>query len=156
MNQDKHVNQSAIGEEQRILLMDDDPVVRDITAALLERFGFMVLRAVNGEEAVTAFRAARDTGSSFHVVLLDLNVTFGMGGAETIKALRDIDPFVKAVLMTGDVSDPLFREFASHGFYAALAKPYDIQDLISIILNVEHPRTDISGPRSIAAAQRPS
>ncbi len=123
--------QTATGD--MILLMDDEQIVRDVTAAMLETSGFTVLKTTTGDEAVTAFRAICDLGLSFHVVLLDLHVKSGMGGAEAIKALKTIDPRVKAVLLSGDTSDPVYQKYEAHGFCCALAKPFSMQGLLDSI-----------------------
>lgn len=57
-------------------------------------------------------------------MLLDLTVRGGMGGSQTIKLLRERDPGVRAVLMTGYSHEATFRDYAQHGFKAALAKPF--------------------------------
>ena len=131
---------TATSDVRRILLMDDEPIIRDVTTAMLEKSGFTVFKTATGDEAVTAFRAVRDIGLSFHVVLLDLHATSGMGGVETLQALKVMDPFVKAVLVSGDKSDPVFKDFKAHGFCGALAKPFGVRDLLDSIHCVGYPR----------------
>ena len=69
------------------------------------------------------------TGESFDVVILDLTIPGGMGGQDTIKALREIDPQVSAIVSSGYSTDPVMAQHAQYGFSAVVAKPYRANDL---------------------------
>ncbi|MCX6956148.1 MAG: transporter substrate-binding domain-containing protein [Verrucomicrobia bacterium] len=113
----------------RILVMDDEPGLRDTVRLALEHEGYTVEAAAEGGIAIDLYQKARAEGRPFDVVLLDLTVRDGMGGLETIKKLRAIDPAVKGVVMSGYVQEAVLRDFAQHGFYAALTKPFDLDTL---------------------------
>ena len=81
--------------------MDDDELVREVAAQMIASLGHAVATAANGEEAIELFRAAREEGRPFDVVILDLTVKNGMGGEEAIRRLRELDPDVKAVVSSG-------------------------------------------------------
>ena len=76
----------------KVLLMDDDGLVRDVAAQMIASLGHEVTTAANGEEAIGLFLGARKAGNPFDIVVLDLTVKNGMGGEETIRRLREIDP----------------------------------------------------------------
>lgn len=114
---------------QRILVMDDEDVVRDVSNALLTHIGYEVEVAVDGVEAIEMYRKAMESEKPFDMVILDLTNKFGMGGAETIVRLLEIDPDVKAIVATGYSNDPIMSKFREHGFRGALPKPFTIDQL---------------------------
>ena len=80
-----------------VLVVDDEEVVRNTARAMLERYGYSVLLAHDGQEAVDLYRAAPDR---IAVVLLDLTMPV-MGGAEAFRQLRLIRPNVRVILSSG-------------------------------------------------------
>lgn len=110
-----------------ILLMDDDKQVCDIGNLFLNRFGYEVVCAPDGEQALAAYSQAMKNSTPFSVVLLDLNVPGGMGGQETMKKLLEIDPACCGVVTSGDPTDPVFVQCRDHGFSGALAKPFNLE-----------------------------
>ena len=60
----------------------------------------------------------------------------GMGGQETIKRLQEIDPDVRAIVSSGYSSDLAMSDFRQHGFRGMVAKPYDINELATVIRSV--------------------
>lgn len=114
---------------RRVLVMDDDDVVRTLTVQKLLRLGYESEGASNGEEAVSKFKEAREEGKAFDVVVLDLVIRGGMGGKDTIEMLRSIDPGVKAVLTSGHAVDPVLTNFWEYGFLGVVRKPFVIKEL---------------------------
>ncbi len=115
--------------ERRILIMDDEDLVREMMAAMIEDIGYACVACRNGEEAVEAYRAAFEQGTPFALVMLDLKIMGGMGGLETFEHLRRIDPAVTAIVCSGYFSDPVLAHHQEHGFAAKLQKPYRLDDL---------------------------
>jgi CheY-like chemotaxis protein len=113
----------------KILVMDDEEMVRNVAARMMASLGLEVTTAASGEEALEQFRAARETGHPFDVVLLDLTVRKGMGGEETMRRLLAIDPGVKAVVSSGYADAAVVADYRSHGFSAHLKKPYRTEEL---------------------------
>jgi len=113
----------------RILLMDDEEMVRKVAYELLTGLGHGVDLAVHGEEAVEKYRQAMAAGSPFDIVILDLTIRGGMGGAETMQMLRAADPGVKAIVSSGYSDDTVVANYREHGFAAFLKKPYDLMSL---------------------------
>jgi PAS domain S-box-containing protein len=113
----------------RVLVMDDEEMIRTLLARLLSRLGYEVTLAGDGAEAIEACRRTRASGEAFDAVILDLTVAGGMGGKETIEKLREIDPEVKAIVSSGYSNDPIMSSFRDHGFSGVVAKPYDVDQL---------------------------
>ena len=117
----------------RILVMDDDAVVRDVARSLLTELGLEVEMAEHGEAAIEKYRYAMEAGKIFDVIILDLTIRGGMGGIETLNILREIDPAVKAIVSSGYSDDASMANYLSHGFKAYLNKPYTLAQLRSTL-----------------------
>jgi len=120
---------SEHGGARRVLVMDDDEVVRNLTVQKLIRLGYESEGALNGEEAVSRFKAAREEGKPFDVVVLDLIVRGGLGGKDTVEMLMEVDPGVKAILTSGHAMDPVLTNFWEYGFLGVIRKPFVIKEL---------------------------
>ena len=108
-----------------ILVVDDEDVVRDVCAQMVEFLGFRVLRAANGEEAVTVFRAhSREIVG----VILDLTMP-QMDGVAAFEALRRIQPDVNVILSSGYDEQEATERFAGRGLACFLQKPYELDTL---------------------------
>ncbi len=119
----------------RILVMDDEEVVRTIVGIMLRALGHEHEFAENGEEAIAKYREALSTGRRFDIVILDLTIRGGMGGEEALQELLALDPEVKAVVSSGYSDSATISEYASRGFSACLTKPYEV-DALRDILNM--------------------
>ena len=113
----------------RILLMDDEDIVRDIAGVMIRSLGHEVELAEDGEEAIAKYRESMKTGRQFDIVIMDLTVRGGMGGEEAIKELLQIDPDIKAIVSSGYTDSSAISEYKTIGFKACLTKPYDIDSL---------------------------
>ena len=114
---------------KRILVMDDEEMMRSMVKAMLERMGFEAETACHGDEAVQLYLQARDAGKPFDAAILDLTVRYGAGGVETIRRLLEIDPGIKAIVSSGYSDSPVMTAYADHGFKGALQKPYAMKNL---------------------------
>ena len=117
----------------RVLVMDDEEMIRDVVQELLEDIGYRVEVAADGTEAVERYRAALEEDEPFDAVILDLTVPAGMGGREALEHLKEIDPDVRAVASSGYASDPVLAEPQRYGFLAAVPKPYRISELARVL-----------------------
>ena len=108
----------------RVLVMDDEPMVRRAAESILRRLGYEVVLAVDGAEAAAKVREGLDAGSPVHVAVLDLTVPGGFGGAEAAGVLHDLDRDLALVVSSGYSSDPVMAAYRAHGFVAVAAKPY--------------------------------
>jgi len=120
----------------RVLIMDDEEMLRDLVARMLAHLGYETAVAADGATAVRMYHEAREAGRRFDLVLLDLTVPGGVGGAEAVRQLRAVDPTVRAVASSGYSSDPIIAHFRDYGFAGALAKPYQLAELARVVLQV--------------------
>lgn len=115
-----------------LLVVDDEPSVRAVSKALLQRRGFAVTTAKGGREAVALVTA---NPSRFRLVLLDLTMP-DMDGEETFRALRRIAPQLRVILMSGYNEQEVTRQFVGRGLAAFLAKPFRAEELDSAVRRV--------------------
>lgn len=120
----------------RILVMDDDALVRKAVGGLLVALGHTVELAPEGLTAVERYRAAKVAGLPFDLVVLDLTVRGGLGGVETLELLRHEDARVKAVVSSGYSDTPAIAEHQRFGFAAVLPKPYTVEVLEQVLASV--------------------
>ncbi len=113
----------------RVLLMDDEDMVAEVAQEMFECVGYTVKRAVNGDEAIRMFSDAEQTDKPFDVVVLDLTVPGGMGGAEAVKYIREMRSDVAVVVSSGYADDSVMANFKAFGFDAILPKPFTLSEL---------------------------
>jgi CheY-like chemotaxis protein len=123
-------------ERRRILVMDDEEMVREMTRALLEELGYRVQECRDGAEAVERYAAARSAGSPFDAVVMDLVVMGGVGGREALEKLLAIDENVQAIACSGYSSDQVMANFRKYGFCGKLEKPFSLEDLQNVLEGV--------------------
>jgi CheY-like chemotaxis protein len=124
---------------RKILVMDDDPVILSIIVKLLSKLGYQSDQAVNGQEVLEKFKAAKKGKNPFDLIILDLNIVDGMGGVETMEALKRLDENVKVIVSSGYSSDPVLSNYEEYGFIGRIPKPYLIKDLKDVINSAEEP-----------------
>ncbi len=120
-----------------ILLMDDEEMIRDMTAEMLEYLGYQITTCDNGATAITEYSAAMKSGSPFAAVIMDLTIPGGMGGKEAAQQILVIDPKACLIVSSGYSNDPIMSDYSSYGFNAAIAKPYkmmEFEQLLSAVL----------------------
>jgi PAS domain S-box-containing protein len=120
----------------RVLVMDDEELVRTVVKAILDDLGYEAVFAKSGEEAIEAYRRAREAGAFFDAVILDLTVPGGMGGRDALIALKKLDPDVKAIVSSGYSNDPIMAEYRDHGFAGVVKKPFHVLELSEILERV--------------------
>ncbi len=113
----------------RVLFMDDEPTIRHMAGLFFGRLGAEGEMAADGAEALAKYRAAKEGGRPFDVVIMDLTVPGGMGGREAMEKLRTYDPNVKAIVSSGYSRDPVLANYRLHGFRGILPKPYGLEQL---------------------------
>ena len=127
---------SASSPKGRILVMDDEEMVRSMVGSILKRLGYEVEMVENGERVIEAYQTAQTLARPFDAFLLDLTVRGGMGGKETIRRLLKLDPEVKAIVLSGYDQSKVIQEYEVYGFKAALTKPFLVDDLKTILIKI--------------------
>jgi two-component system cell cycle sensor histidine kinase/response regulator CckA len=128
----KRVEPPAV-KKRKILVMDDEDMIREIAREMLEFLEYEAVSAEDGEEALELYQSAMKSGSPIEMVILDLVVPTGMGGKECIRKLQKIDPNVIAVVSSGYSDDPVVANYQDYGFRGVLSKPYKINQLREIL-----------------------
>lgn len=121
--------QMRLYDGKRVLVLDDEEMIRRPLVMQLERLGFEVEEAVTGEEAIERYTAAREAGRSFDLAIFDLTIPGGMQGREAFERLKQYDPAIRAIVSSGYSEDATGAEYAAVGFLASLPKPYGLKDL---------------------------
>jgi PAS domain S-box-containing protein len=122
--------------EGRILVMDDEEMVRQVTAEILASLGYEVVTAKDGEEAVRAYKESVESCRTFDAVILDLTVPGGMGGKEAVRRMKEIDPEVKAIICSGYSGDSAMANCEENGFRGVIPKPYSVEELSKVLSSV--------------------
>ncbi|SHJ51501.1 PAS domain S-box-containing protein [Desulfatibacillum alkenivorans DSM 16219] len=120
----------------KVLLMDDEEVVRDVTGEILEFLGFAVTTVADGAQAVAAYEEAMDKNDPYAIVIMDLTVPGGMGGKEAMEKIWALDKQAKAIVSSGYSQDPIMSEFRQFGFSGVIAKPFTPENLMRVINRV--------------------
>ncbi len=121
-----------------ILVVDDEPSVLAIAAAILNTVDLAPLKARNGEEAIEVVKREQEQGRRVGTVILDLTMPGGLSGFETLEALRQMDPTIKVIACSGFFQEGALELCQSIGFTHILAKPYTPESLLSSIRRVQH------------------
>ena len=114
----------------KILVMDDEELIRDLAAELLTQLGYEVFLVKDGASAIAVYQQARKLGEPFDAVIMDLTIPGGMGGKEALLRIRELDPNVRAIVSSGYCNDPVMADFSEYGFVGVLRKPYEADDVI--------------------------
>jgi signal transduction histidine kinase/ActR/RegA family two-component response regulator len=117
------------GAGARILLMDDEQIVRKTAVSMLKALGYDPAEAADGEQAIGMFVQAAEAGRPFAAIVLDLTVSGGLGGVDTLDRILEIDPKAKAVASSGYSLEAVDERTQPHGFSAFLPKPYSLDEL---------------------------
>ena len=120
----------------RVLVMEDDAKISGVTAAMLRALDYKCDLATNGTDAVALYKRYQNIGRPHDVVILDDIVNGGMGGEECFRALRELDPEVRAILASGDDRADAARTSLEQGFCGYLTKPYRVSDLGKMLKTV--------------------
>ena len=122
------------GSGELILVVDDEENIRQITQATLEKFGYQVLTAIDGTDALAAYAEHRDR---IALVLTDMMMPF-MDGTATIRALRRLNPELKIIAASGLTINEQSADLQTLGINASLAKPYTAEKLLTTLADVLH------------------
>jgi PAS domain S-box-containing protein len=115
-----------MGQGELVLVVDDEVSLRDITQEILQSFGYRVVTAGDGTEAVARFIERK---GEITLVITDMMMPY-MDGAATIRAIQKIDPRVRFMATSGLMAAEYAREAAGLGVRVFLAKPYTAETLL--------------------------
>ena len=117
----------------KILVMDDEEMIREVVGELLTYLGYDPDFAEDGVEACKKYSASMAMKNKFHAVIMDLTIPGGMGGREAIKEILKIDPQANVIVSSGYSNNPVMANYKSYGFSGIVAKPFKLQELNSVL-----------------------
>ncbi|HAA05128.1 MAG TPA: histidine kinase, partial [Syntrophobacteraceae bacterium] len=120
-----------------LLLVDDDPYVRDVGSQMLTLMGYQVITAANGRAAVEIFQSE---GSKIDCVILDLTMP-EMGGEEAFRELRRLRSDVRAILSSGYNEQDVTQRFVGKGLAGFIQKPYTVAKLREVVGRIFGPQS---------------
>ena len=128
-----YVSDSGTG---KVLVMDDEEVVLDVSCEMLKLIGFKSEVAYSGKQVIEMYKKAWDAGAPYAAVIMDLTIPGGMGGKEAIAQLLEINPEVKVIVSSGYSKDPIMSDFKKYGFAGVLAKPYRVSEFSRVVRDI--------------------
>jgi two-component system, cell cycle sensor histidine kinase and response regulator CckA len=123
---------SSLGNQELILIVDDEPLIQQVTQVALETHNYRTLLANNGMEAIELYKKHQ---SEIIVVLMD-SMMPSMDGLTAYHILKKLNPQVRVIATSGLISNSLFTEGPSIGVKAFLSKPYMIEELLDTLQEV--------------------
>ena len=116
-----------------ILVMDDEEGVLNVMSLTLEKKGHKVTAVEHGADAIKEFLTHRSEGEPFDILILDVTIRNGYGAMEVIRRLKEIDPDVCAVVMSGYRENTLMKKYHEYGFAEMIPKPFDAQLVYQVV-----------------------
>jgi two-component system, cell cycle sensor histidine kinase and response regulator CckA len=113
----------------RILIMDDEEIIRNSLEKILSSMGYSVVCRKDGAETLSFFVEETNAGRSFAAILLDLTVPGGMGGKETAVEIRKLNTDIPLFVTSGYSEDPVIADPENYGFTDSIRKPFTIEEL---------------------------
>ncbi len=132
----EQVEAGPAGEKGRIMIMDDDDMIRELVINMLGSFGYEVIAVRDGEEAVSLYRQALAQADPISLVIMDLTIPGGMGGKDAAREIHKINPEAKLIVASGYSNDPVMAGYRNYGFRAAIKKPFKMKDLKDVVREV--------------------
>lgn len=120
---------TELSAKSKVLVVDDEEYVRGVLASMLGTMGFESVEAKNGDEGLAAFTNAGDT---FVACVIDLTMQ-GMGGMELLERIREVDPEVPVVLVSGYSPHEVRQKEAKSPNISFLQKPFTLDQFRSSI-----------------------
>ncbi|OQY32538.1 MAG: hypothetical protein B6241_10680 [Spirochaetaceae bacterium 4572_59] len=128
----------AVSKKQllKILVMDDEEMIRFLFSEILEKIGHVAETVSNGEEAVKKYKESMEKGNRFDIVILDLTIPGGMGGVETVKHILDMNSDAKVIACSGYSNNFVMADFLEYGFKGIISKPFTIEKVTEVINSI--------------------
>ncbi len=113
-----------------VLVMDDEPLVREAAGEFFKYLGYMVLYASEGTEAIDILSIS---DQKIDITVLDITIPGGLGGKEIIQSIRRLFPTVYTIVSSGYSDDKVIASYSEYGFHNVLKKPYTIADVGDVL-----------------------
>ncbi|MBD3258683.1 response regulator, partial [candidate division GN15 bacterium] len=119
--------------EGRVLVVDDDSLMRSMYVEMLAELGYEPDLAATGQEGLRRLQTNIAAGKRYRAVILDLTLRGELRGTDVLKSMRETDPHVPAIVASGYATDPVLSEYQAHGFAGRLAKPFTLSELSRVM-----------------------
>ena len=122
--------------DQSVLILEDEPAVARLLVRMLEKRGYSTLLTSTGQETVSVYKKYFDLGSRFAIVLMDLSPDAdNIGAVKALTAIKEFDPEVKAIVVSGECGGEVMTNFTKYGFVGCLSKPFTALELCELLKN---------------------
>lgn len=131
-----NVKEEYVISRGKILIMDDEAIVRDVAGKMLLTLGYEADFAEDGKTAIERYKKAKEANCPYDVIIMDLTIPGGMGGKDAISKLLEIDPSARAIVSSGYSQDMLISDNKKYGFRGFITKPYTMAELSRVVSDV--------------------
>lgn len=121
------------GGRAHVLVLDDDPALRELFSAMLERVGCLATICSSSTEALDVYRSAGVDTAAIDCALIDLHIDEKVDGVTIGRMMREINPLVRLVLVSGSINPKKLKAHKALGFDAVLPKPFNLKQLQEIV-----------------------
>ena len=129
---DEDENKPIPGGKENILIIDDEPLVRELAEHMLTKFGYNVLTAPGGESGLRIYRDKKDAIS---LVILDM-IMPGMGGMRCLEEILKIKPDAKIIIASGYSAEGNRKDVMESGARGFINKPFNVREMLIAIREV--------------------
>jgi two-component system cell cycle sensor histidine kinase/response regulator CckA len=139
------------GKGETVLVVDDEPAVLDLTRSILCHYGYKVVTAIHGADAVALHSQSRET---IKVVIIDMMMPV-MDGPTAIRALKEQQPGLQFIAISGLMQSDKLKKQLGGAEVSFLAKPFNTEDLLKELRRLLVPRTALASPLPCSAQRQP-
>ena len=135
----KHEQEQTLSKSSsktKIIVMDDDEMVRSVVKAILQQHGHEVLLAQDGTEAIQLYKESINSEDLPKIIIMDLTIPGGMGGKEAVLEILALNPHAKVIVSSGYSNDPIMANYKDYGFCGAIVKPFEADELAKVVQNL--------------------
>jgi PAS domain S-box-containing protein len=129
---DRDRDEEMAGGHETILVIDDEPVIREVTGEILSGYGYRVLLAADGHEGIRIYETERPR---VDLVILDM-IMPRLGGRDTLLKLKQVDPAVRILFSTGYSQNDKVNEIIAIGVSGFIQKPYQVKSLLARVREI--------------------
>ncbi len=120
----------------KLLVVDDEPSIRDVLGRILQIHGYVVDVVEDGDTALEVCRTALEQGAPYNLVIIDLNLPGDVNGKDIAASIRAIDPTIRFIVSSGSGHDPVMINYQDYGFSCAMLKPFQSRLMLETIERV--------------------
>jgi len=118
---------------QKILILEDEAMIRTLMARMLRGKGFDVLESGTGEDAIGRFEDAIADNDPFDLAILDLTLPGNLDGRQVLEKCLEMQPSLKAIIASGYADEEITASFDAFPTVKLLCKPYHMADLLGMV-----------------------